>query len=213
MPADIRRIHLAHLALRTHADDICRGLAAMGPDDSERAAALNSLWNLYAAGLRGHDSAEDSLCWPVVVERDPEFKEIGESMDRQHRALEGQVTAAAAALGRLAGKPDRAGIAAGVEAMATLRTSLENHLADEEDRALPFVERLFTDDDMAAIERRRKSLPVELRALFLAAEEGAARRAGQTDLLGALPMGDRVQLTLHWRRRYKKLVGEVLAIR
>ena len=213
MPADIRRFHLAHLALRTHADDICRGLAAMRPDDAERAAALNSLWNIYQAALRGHDSAEDSLCWPVILEREPAFADLAEAMDRQHRALETQVTASAAALGRLAGQPERSSIAAAVEAMANLRTSLENHLADEEDRALPVLERVMTDEDLAAVERRRRSLPVELRALFLAAEEGAARRAGQTDLLAALPVGDRVQLTLRWRRRYRKLVGPVLAIR
>ena len=64
--ADLRRFHLAHLALRTHADDICRGLAAMRPGDTERAAALNSLWNIYQAALRGHNSAEDSLCWPAA---------------------------------------------------------------------------------------------------------------------------------------------------
>ena len=29
--ADLRRFHLAHLALRTHADDICRALAALRP--------------------------------------------------------------------------------------------------------------------------------------------------------------------------------------
>jgi len=213
VPADIRRFHLGHLALRTHGDDICRGLAAMRPDDTEQAAALNALWNIYQVALRGHDSAEDSLCWPVILEREPSFADVAEAMDRQHRALETQLTAAAAALGRLAGRPDRAAIVAAVEAMANLRTSLENHLVDEEYSAFPFMEKVLTEDDMAAIERRRRSLPVELRALYRAAEEGAARRAGQTDLVYALPLADRVQLTLRWRRRYKKLVGSVLAIR
>src|SRR5438552_14971799 len=134
-------------------------------------------------------------------------------MDRQHRALDAQMTASAAALGRMAGAPDRSSIAAAVEAMATLRTGLENHLTDEEVSALPALERILTDDDLAAFERRRRSLPIELRALFLAAEEGAARRAGRNDLLAALPVGDRVQLTLRWRRRYRKLVSPVLAIR
>ena len=114
MPADIRRFELAHLALRTHADDICRGLAAMRPDDAERASALNSLWNIYQAAMRGHDSAEDSLMWPPAIEREPEFKEVALRLDRQHRALEAQVTAAADALGRLAGMSDRSSIAAAV---------------------------------------------------------------------------------------------------
>ena len=68
----------------------------------------------------------------------------------------------------------------------------------------------LAEDASAVVDRLRVAKPEALVYLGLGA---AARRAGQTDLLGALPMGDRVQLTLHWRRRYKKLVGEVLAIR
>src|SRR5205823_5947790 len=99
------------------------------------------------------------------------------------------------------------------EAMADLRTGLENHLVYEENRAFPVLERTLTDEDLAAVDRRRQSVPVELRSVFLAAEEGAARRAGRTDLLAALPVSDRVQLTLRWRRRYRRLVDPVLVTR
>ena len=33
------------------------------------------------------------------------------------------------------------------------------------------------------------------------------------DLLGALPLGDRIRLALRWRRHYRKIVGPVLAIK
>ena len=36
--ADLRRFYLAHLALRTHADDICRALAALRPGEGDKAA-------------------------------------------------------------------------------------------------------------------------------------------------------------------------------
>ena len=97
--------------------------------------------------------------------------------------------------------------------MDTLVKAAEQHFLDEEDRALPRLAVVFTADDMAALERRRRTLPKEMRATFLAAEEGAARRMGAHDLIASLPLSVRINLALRWRRRYRKLVGPILAIR
>ncbi|MCU1449478.1 MAG: hypothetical protein JWP02_1648 [Acidimicrobiales bacterium] len=211
--ADIRRFHLAHLALRTHADDICRALAALRPGEAEQATAIGRLWMIFEAGSRGHDIAESSLCWPVVTERDPSFAEVQVDMDKQHEVVDEQARAASAALNRLAETPDRARIADAVQAMATLRQGLEDHFIDEEDRALPRLAAVFTDADLEALQRRRRRMPKEMRIMFLAAEDGAARRNNAQDLLGSVPLGDRIQLALRWRRHYRKIVGPVLAIK
>src|SRR5438270_1617201 len=183
--ADLRRFQLAHLALRVHGEDICRGLAAMAPGDTERGQDLGRLWAIYQAGLRGHDSSEDGLCWPVVVERDPGFAPIQADMERQHKHLAELLSTAAIALERMAANADRSSIADSVESMDTLVKAAEQHFLDEEDRALPRLAVVFTADDMAALERRRRTLPKEMRATFLAAEEGAARRMGGHDLIAS----------------------------
>jgi hypothetical protein len=211
--ADLRRFHLAHLALRTHADDICRALAALRPGESDKAAAIGRLWMIYEAGSRGHDVAESALCWPVVTERDPSFAEIQADMDKQHQVVDEQGRAASAALNRLAEDACRARIADAVEAMATLRQGIEDHFIDEEDRALPRLAAVFTEADLEGLERRRRRMPKEMRIMFIAAEDGAARRHNARDLLGALPVGDRIRLALRWRRHYRKIVGPVLAIK
>ena len=97
--------------------------------------------------------------------------------------------------------------------MAVLRQGIEDHFIDEEDRALPRLAATFTDEDLAALERRRRRMPKEMRVMFIAAEDGAARRNNARDLMGSLPIGDRVQLALFWRRHYRKIVGPVLAIK
>jgi hypothetical protein len=211
--ADLRRFHLAHLALRTHADDICRALAALRPDESEKAAAIGKLWMIYEAAARGHDIAESALCWPIVTERDPSFAEIQADMDKQHQVVDEQARAASAALNRLAEDACRARIADAVEAMATLRQGIEDHFVDEEVRAFPPLAATFTAADLEALERRRKRMPKEMRVMFIAAEDGAARRANAHDLMAALPLGDRIKLALFWRRHYRKIVGPVLAIK
>jgi hypothetical protein len=211
--ADLRRFHLAHLALRTHADDICRALAALRPGEADKATAIGRLWMIYEAGARGHDVAESALCWPVVTERDPSFAEVQADMDKQHQVVDEQARAASAALNRLAENPDRARIAEAVETMAALRQGIEEHFIEEEDRALPRLALVFTEADFGALERRRKRMPKEMRIMFVAAEEGAARRNNARDLIGVLPLGDRVRLALRWRRHYRKIVGPVLAIK
>ncbi|GEM_PF-6992775 len=211
--ADLRRFHLAHLALRTHADDICRALAALKPGESDKAAAIGRLWMIYEAAARGHDVAESALCWPIVTERDPSFAEIQIDMDKQHQVVDEQARAASAALNRLAEDPCRARIADAVETMSALRQGIEDHFIDEEDRALPRLAATFTDEDLAALERRRKRMPKEMRVMFIAAEDGAARRANARDLSAALPFRDRIRLALFWRRHYRKIVGPVLTIK
>lgn len=211
--ADLRRFHLAHLALRTHADDICRALAALRPDETDKAIAIGRLWMIYEAAMHGHDVAESALCWPIVTERDPSFVEIQTDMDKQHEVVDEQVRAASNALNRLAENPDRARIADAVETMATLRQGIEDHFIDEEDRALPRLAAVFTAADLDALERRRHRMPKEMRVMFIAAEDGAARRNNARDLMAALPLGDRIRLALFWRRYYRRIVGPVLAIK
>jgi hypothetical protein len=211
--ADLRRFHLAHLALRTHADDICRALAALRPGEVDKAAAIGRLWMIYEAAARGHDVAESALCWPIVTERDPSFAEVRTDMDKQHQVVDEQARAASAALNRLAEDACRARIADAVETMAVLRQGIEDHFIDEEDRAFPHLAAVFTDEDLAALERRRRRMPKEMRVMFVAAEDGAARRANAHDLMGSVPLGDRIKLALFWRRHYRKIVGPVLAIK
>jgi len=211
--ADLRRFHLAHLALRTHADDICRALAALRPGETDKAVAIGRLWMIYEAGSRGHDVAESALCWPVVTERDPSFADIQADMDKQHEVVDEKARVASNALNRLAEDASRARIAEAVEAMARLRQGIEDHFIDEEDRALPRLAAVFTEEDLAALERRRQRMPKEMRVMFIAAEDGAARRANAHDLMAALPLGDRIKLALFWRRYYRRIVAPVLAIK
>ncbi|MBV8388023.1 MAG: hypothetical protein JO155_14630, partial [Acidimicrobiia bacterium] len=124
-----------------------------------------------------------------------------------------QARAASAALNRVAEDPSRARIADAVETMSVLRQGIEDHFIDEEDRAFPRLAATFTDEDLDALERRRHRMPKDMRVMFIAAEDGAARRANARDLVAALPLGDRIRLALFWRRHYRKIVAPVLAIR
>ncbi len=133
-------------------------------------------------------------------------------MDKQHQVVDEHARAASTALNRLAEDPSRARIADAVEAMDTLRQATEDHFIDEEDRAFPGLATLFTEADLDALERRRHRMPKDMRVMFIAAEDGAARRANARDLTSSLPLGDRIGLALFWRRHYRKIVGPVLAI-
>ena len=212
-PADIRRFLLAHLTLRLHADDVSRALAALKPGETAKAAAIGRLWMIYEAAMRGHDIAESAMCWPIVLERDPSFAEVHADMEKQHEAIDEAVRGASHALTRLAETAGRSDIADAVLTMDVLRQRIEEHFIDEEDRALPRLAAVFTQDDLDALERRRKRMPKELRIMFVAAEEGAARRMNARNLLGSLPLPDRIGLALRWRRHYRKIVGPVLAIK
>jgi hypothetical protein len=115
LPAAVMGFAGVHLALRAEATGIAH-LVAEGDDHQARRRAA-----LLGRVLAAHHRTEDHLLWPAIEARQPGFTMTTVELEDQHRQLDEQ----------LEGLVDDPASIDGVGAF------LEQHLQDEEQRALP----------------------------------------------------------------------------
>lgn len=139
--------------------------------------------------LHAHHTSEDDHVWPRLRERCPgDVEPLIGTMDQQHAVIDDELTALAADT-RLwkettaAGERDKAAAVA-----ERLLPSLHEHLALEEERILPLIDRHMTDREWkATVEASLNKVPFAQRLLMLGmALHGASEEQAQL-LRAAVP--------------------------
>lgn len=150
-PADTTMMRIVHDALRR---DLGRARSALGSDplpDALQRAAIASHLRWMMEFLHAHHRSEDEGLYPLVLERDPDARELLDAMAQDHRA----VAVAAAAVERAAAPPPTA--LDGDEllrAVDALDEVLLPHLRREEDEAMPVVSAVVTAGEWTELEQR-----------------------------------------------------------
>lgn len=143
--ADVRDMYLAHTMFRREiglAPALVRDVAG---GDVDRAAIVADHLQIVDNGLHHHHVAEDKHLWPRLVERaGTEAGPVVRVMEEQHRAIDTLLDDVRAGLAQWRGTADTAQGEALAEAIGRLRERLVEHLAVEEDLALPLVEKHIT---------------------------------------------------------------------
>ena len=120
--------------------------------------ARSSGWDLFETLLHMHHTAEDDVLWPMVraaVAGRADDEALLDDMAAEHAALGPLLETTNAALDRNESAP---------EARADLAARLEEHLAHEEDAALPLIDAHLTEEQwmtfgQAATERIGPNMP------------------------------------------------------
>jgi hypothetical protein len=138
-------MYMAHTMFRREiglAPALIRGVAG---GDVERAATVAGHLQIVDNGLHHHHVAEDKHLWPRLVERvGTEAEPVVRVMEEQHGAIDTLLEEIRAGLARWRGAADAAQGEALADTMARLHGRLVEHLATEEDRALPLIEKHIT---------------------------------------------------------------------
>jgi hemerythrin-like domain-containing protein len=143
--ADVRDMYMAHIMFRREIGLAPALIRAVAGEDVERAAIVADHIQLVDTVLHHHHEAEDEHLWPRLLER------AGADAEPVVRVMEEQHGAIGTLLGRLRAElaqwredadPTR-GIAL-AETVSLLHELLVEHLAVEEEKALPLVEKHIT---------------------------------------------------------------------
>ncbi|MER7684730.1 hemerythrin domain-containing protein [Streptomyces sp. NPDC097610] len=157
-------------------------------------------WDNFRHQLHIHHTAEDSDLWPRVernVAGRPRDVALLAEMEAEHALLDPRLTAVDAAL-----KDRSAELPALVR---TLASALDDHLAHEEESALPLIREVLTPADWGAFTGRiRKTQGVRGAALFVPWIVDGAPPADRARFLGALPPPVRVLNKLFWEAGYRR---------
>ncbi|MFD8219849.1 hemerythrin domain-containing protein [Streptomyces sp. NPDC059697] len=193
---DLTVMYAAHDAFRR---DLER-LGDAAADGTAFTPQVRAGWANFRHQLHIHHTAEDSDLWPrverKVVGRPRDVALLAE-MEAEHALLDPQLTAVDAAL-----KDRSAELPSLVRSLAS---TLDEHLAHEEESALPLIREVLTPADWGAFTGRiRKTQGVRGAALFVPWIVDGAPPADRARFLGALPPPVRVLNKLFWEAGYRR---------
>jgi iron-sulfur cluster repair protein YtfE (RIC family) len=115
-------------------------------------AATERWWTTFVAAIEHHHHREDDLVFPLLQARGAELDLVTLASD--HDRLDELMAATGAALATLDDGPARAGEL--VDAATALRAHMDDHLAREEAMVFPEYDRVLSDADHEATEKRMR---------------------------------------------------------
>ncbi|NJP68539.1 hemerythrin domain-containing protein [Streptomyces spiramenti] len=167
--ADSRDMVGAHDAMRREFSALPALIAGVRVRDTHGTGVVARHVLMMVDFLHAHHTSEDDHVWPRLRERCPDDVEpLIETMDQQHAFIDDELTALAAGARRwqesaVAGDRDAAVVVA-----ERLLAPLHEHLALEEERILPLIDRHMTAGEWkATVEASLNKVPFAQRLLML----------------------------------------------
>lgn len=146
--ADVRDMYMAHTMFRREIGLAPVLIREVQGGDVERAAIVADHFQVVDNSLLHHHVAEDKHLWPRLAERaGAEADSVVRVMEEQHGAIDTLLDEVRAGLARWRGTADAAQGQAVAAAVTRLNEHLVEHLAVEEDLALPLVENHITVEE------------------------------------------------------------------
>ena len=152
-PIDMTMMYLMHHAFRRDLDAFATTVRVTPAHDRAAWQRLADRWDLFAAVLHKHHTAEDDLIWPALVQLGTlDDLAVLEAMEAEHGEIDPLLESCATGLRRLARTADEDARAALVVRVCAARESLRRHLAHEETEAIAMIQRLVAPEHWARIE-------------------------------------------------------------
>lgn len=150
--ADARDMFAVHTMFRREfgmSPGLVRGVLA---GDAQRAAAVADHIALVGTVLNLHHGGEDKYIWPLLHERGPaEIAEIVDVMEDQHQGIHEAYLRLGDALKAWRESTSAGGRDALAGLLERFISQLDTHLALEEDRVVPLIERYLTEAEYARV--------------------------------------------------------------
>jgi len=163
-------------------------------------AEMQAIWTMFAKQLHIHHTAEDEALWPRLADAVADHTESGvlEAMELEHAGLNPMINDVNDAL--TAG--DIATLATGI---AALRQGLSEHMAHEEDTALPLVDNRLGQPGWDAFGKqiRQRVGGIAAGAQYLPWVLDGASDQVRTNILAILPLPARVLYRRVWEPKYR----------
>ncbi|MGW1208065.1 hemerythrin domain-containing protein [Streptomyces sp. NPDC002499] len=143
--ADVRDMYMAHTMFRREFGLAPALIRDVADNDVTRAAVVADHLQIVDNGLHHHHSAEDKHLWPRLLERDAANAEsVAQLMEEQHAHIDKVLDEVRAGLANWRGTADPAQRETLAASMTRLSGLLEEHLAAEEDQAVPLLAQHIT---------------------------------------------------------------------
>ena len=168
--ADARDMAPAHRMFRREFGLMPGLVRAVATGDRERTALVAAHIALVCSVLEHHHSGEDQYVWPLLRERCPE-ESAGIDvavMEKQHQAIHEGLVRVKQDVAAWSGSASADPREAAADAIDWLIPVMKEHLALEEERVVPLIEKYLTDAEYARVAQGQaaETPPEKLPALF-----------------------------------------------
>jgi hypothetical protein len=195
--ADARDMFVVHAMFRREFGLMPGLVRAVAAGDSARAALVADHIALMSDGLAAHHQGEDDHLWPLLRERCPEeCAPLVAVMDNQHHVIHdhlAQVATAAQSWRPAAAAGPRDDLADAVERLLAIT---RDHLALEEERVVPLIEKYLTQAEyLLAPQESQAVLPPDTLLIGLGMTLYGASQDDVDAIVGHVPAQQRPTIT------------------
>lgn len=154
-PVDMVFMYLFHHAFRRDLRLFAQAVPPTPAADTRAWRRLAARWQLFAAQLEHHHTAEDLVLWPHLRERAaPEELATLEAMEAEHDEIDPVLGRIAPAFRALSQRADAVAHGTLVRSLADAEACLDRHLAHEETAAIAIMQRVLTDREWQDLEKQ-----------------------------------------------------------
>ncbi|MER5515661.1 hemerythrin domain-containing protein [Streptomyces sp. NPDC002763] len=194
---------VVHRVFRRESALLPRLVRAVPDGDTARAARIVAALRDYTLGLHHHHHAEDELIWPLLRARAAHDDDLVARMTEQHEAIDRTLAAVSEWMPVWERTGDRISGEELALALDAHRTTLLEHLDEEERSVLPLVAEHLTVPEWDLVgERGLAGLPKNKRLLALGAILEEATPEESAYFLGKVPPVGRLLWRAVGRRQY-----------
>jgi hemerythrin-like domain-containing protein len=159
-PIDVRDMAIVHATFRNAFSESAQLVRANPTPSSERVTFLADHVDFIISVLHHHHESEDTLLYPLLVERAPEQAAMTEEVEAQHKAVTSSIDAVSSACQTWRRQPAKETGEALAATLDNLNATLQPHLDDEEQKVVPLAAVTLTQAEWSAMgEDARASFP------------------------------------------------------
>jgi hemerythrin-like domain-containing protein len=159
-PIDVRDMAIVHHTFRNFYAETAQLVRANPTPSAERVAFLAEHIDFGIGMLHHHHEAEDTLLYPLLIERAPEQAASTERIEAQHKEVTSSIEAVTSACQAWRRQPTAETGEALAATLDALNDTLQPHLDDEENTIVPLAAVTVTKEEWSAMgEDARASIP------------------------------------------------------
>jgi hemerythrin-like domain-containing protein len=204
---DVHEMVVVHRAFRREAPALAEYVRRTPAGDTGRARVVADHLRLCLAGLEMHHTGEDTVLWPLLLERAAPSTGLVETMQAQHHAIDEGIELVLPAVEAWEAAPDPDSGERVAALLEQMTAALVEHLDLEEREILPIAARHVSAQEWDRMREHGKDsmTPAQLPIMFgLVLEEADAEERAR--MLAGLPLPVRLLLRTVGAWQFKRYV-------
>ena len=211
-PIDVRDMAIVHRTFDRMYDEAIGLVRAESSPTADRVTLLADFVDFGAMMLHHHHESEDELLYPLLLSRVPDQAATTEDVEHEHQLVRGALDKVSAGCAAWRGRPTQENRDVLATAIADLKSVLQTHAKDEEDKVVPLAAVMLTQQEWDTIgDRAVASIPNKWKPIAFGFLLEPLDDSDRSFMKSKLPAPVRLLFPVMMERPYKKYAAKLRA--